>query len=107
VEPKVLALVWARFLWRFAYSCIWRGSKGSSTGCEVVLWDPREPLSWQPWLAPHGVSSQLLGGDANLAAAQPALCPSSPPLFRRLRVRWRPRPRRWPRDTCRSDVLIF
>jgi hypothetical protein len=23
---------------------IWRGSKGSSTGCEGVLWDPRDPL---------------------------------------------------------------
>ena len=31
-----------------ALSLIWRGSKGSSTGCEGVLWDPQEPLSQQP-----------------------------------------------------------
>ena len=27
---------------------IWRGYKGSSTGREGVLWDPRDPLSQQP-----------------------------------------------------------
>jgi hypothetical protein len=27
---------------------IWRGSKGSSTGCQGVRWDPRDPLGQQP-----------------------------------------------------------
>jgi hypothetical protein len=42
VEPKVPALVRARFLWRFPN---WGGSKGSSMGCQGVPWDPRDPLS--------------------------------------------------------------
>ena len=42
VEPKVLALVYERFL---CHVPVWRGSKGSSTGCQGVLWDPRDPLS--------------------------------------------------------------
>jgi hypothetical protein len=39
VEPKVLPLVRAHFLWRFLYLQRVQGV------LDVVLWDPRDPLS--------------------------------------------------------------
>jgi hypothetical protein len=49
VESKVLALVHGRFLWHFPYL---ERIQGSSTGCEGVLWDPRDPLGSQPRRVP-------------------------------------------------------